>query len=61
MADLSQQGVTEKKAPYAEHIGDVEKASQVPQYDRFGAAAKVDPKEIALVRKIDCYMMVRPT
>lgn len=29
-----------------------------PQYDQFGAAAKVDPKEIALVRKIDIYMMV---
>lgn len=29
-----------------------------PQYDQFGAAAKIDPKEIALVRKIDIYMMV---
>ncbi|EXJ80151.1 hypothetical protein A1O1_08293 [Capronia coronata CBS 617.96] len=27
------------------------------QYDRFGSAAKVDPVEIALVKKIDLYMM----
>lgn len=58
MADISRQGVIEKEARYAEHIGDVEKSEQIPQYDKFGSAAKVDPKEIALVRKIDCYMMV---
>ncbi|KAL4991465.1 major facilitator superfamily domain-containing protein [Aspergillus falconensis] len=57
MADIPRQGVSKKEAPYAEHVGDVEKAGKVPQYDRFGAAAKIDPKEIALVRKIDCYMM----
>lgn len=27
--------------------------------DRFGAAVKTDPQEIALVRKVDVYMMVR--
>jgi hypothetical protein len=26
--------------------------------DEFGAAAKTDPKEIALVKKLDWYMMV---
>lgn len=28
------------------------------EFDRFGAAAKTDPAEIALVKKIDLYMMV---
>jgi hypothetical protein len=58
MADHSRgDGIIEKEAAYAEHI-DTEKNGPIPQYDKFGAAAKVDPKEIALVRKIDCYMMV---
>ncbi|KAL2831136.1 major facilitator superfamily domain-containing protein [Aspergillus cavernicola] len=52
MADLA-----EKDTIYSEHIGDVEKSGTIPQYDKFGAADKVDPKEIALVRKIDTYMM----
>lgn len=60
MSDFPRHGVIEKEAPYAQHIGDVEKSEQIPQYDKFGSAAKVDPKEIALVRKIDCYMMVWP-
>ena len=30
----------------------------VGQLDRFGAASKVDPREIALVRKLDRHMMV---
>ncbi|GAW27382.1 putative MFS transporter [Rosellinia necatrix] len=30
----------------------------VERPDRFGSYAKVDPKEIALVRKLDMYMMV---
>ena len=29
------------------------------ELDRFGAAAKTDPAEIALVKKIDLYMLVR--
>lgn len=28
------------------------------EFDKFGAAAKTDPAEIALVKKIDLYMMV---
>lgn len=44
---------------HVEYLEDPEKpASATPQYDRFGSFAKVDPKEIALVRKIDLYMMV---
>ncbi|QRD91058.1 putative MFS transporter [Aspergillus flavus] len=42
---------------HVEYLGDPEKSSSAPQYDRFGSFAKVDPKEIALVRKIDLYMM----
>ncbi|KAL4924555.1 putative MFS transporter [Aspergillus undulatus] len=57
MAEISRQGATEKDNIYAEHVSDVEKSGQSPQYDKFGSAAKIDPKEIALVRKIDCYMM----
>lgn len=30
----------------------------IEQPDRFGSYAKVDPKEIALVRKLDLYMLV---
>lgn len=43
---------------HVEYLGDPEKSSSAPQYDRFGSFAKVNPKEIALVRKIDLYMMV---
>lgn len=31
----------------------------VQQPDRFGSFVKVDPKEIALVKKLDWHMMVR--
>lgn len=34
------------------------KTWHVGELDKFGAAAKVDPAEIALVRKIDLRMMV---
>ncbi|KAI9035866.1 putative MFS transporter [Aspergillus affinis] len=44
-----------------EHIEHVEQNDEplksTTQYDRFGSAKKTDPKEIALVRKIDIYMM----
>lgn len=29
------------------------------EFDAFGARKKTDPKEVALVRKLDLYMMVR--
>lgn len=32
---------------------------QIGQHDKFGATAKVDPREIALVRKVDWHIMVR--
>jgi hypothetical protein len=35
--------------------GDVEKVEKV---DQFGARSKTDEKEIALVRKLDLYMLV---
>lgn len=49
----------EKKYPYTEHVDHMEDGLKTNvQYDRFGSAAKVDPKEIALVKKIDRHMMV---
>lgn len=42
----------------AEH-DDVQKGEPFDEkVDEFGAVAKSDPKEIALVRKLDWYMMV---
>lgn len=49
--------VTEMKTA-VEHIDDLEKVNHGPR-DKFGSAAKVDTKEIALVRKLDIYIMVR--
>ena len=47
-----------------EHVEHVEQHDEplksTTEYDRFGSAKKTDPKEIALVRKIDIYMMVCP-
>lgn len=41
-------------------VQDVESVDKVahPQHDRFGATAKIDLREITLVRKIDWHMMV---
>lgn len=48
-----------KSDGFMEHVEEAEKGSQsTPQYDQFGSTAKVDPKEIRLVRKLDAYMMV---
>jgi hypothetical protein len=52
-------GDVEKNDSHVEHLdhmGDGLKIS--PQYDRFGSAVKSDPREIALVKKIDIHMMV---
>lgn len=38
---------------------DMSKPVMGENIDEFGAAAKTDPKEIALVRKLDWFMMVR--
>lgn len=46
-------------------VGYVEKLQHEAQVnenlDKFGASAKTDPREIALVRKLDWYIMVRQT
>lgn len=36
-----------------------EKLPKSEKVDEFGAHAKTDPKEIALVKKLDWYMMVK--
>jgi hypothetical protein len=35
------------------------KSTDEEKVDEFGAHAKTDPKEIALVRKLDMYMLVK--
>jgi hypothetical protein len=34
------------------------KPTDVKHHDKFGSHAKTDPKEIALVKKLDMYLMV---
>ncbi|PYI32133.1 MFS general substrate transporter [Aspergillus indologenus CBS 114.80] len=47
-----------KSDGFMEHVEEAEKGIQTtPQHDQFGSTAKVDPKKIRLVRKIDAYMM----
>jgi hypothetical protein len=45
----------EGQVEHIDHCDEVLKPT--PQYDKFGSAAKTDPREIALVKKIDLYMM----
>lgn len=42
-----------------EHVENQDNEKNIERHDRFGSVAKTDPKEIALVRKIDLYLMVR--
>lgn len=42
-----------------EHVENQDNEKNAEIHDRFGSVAKTDPKEIALVRKIDLYLMVR--
>lgn len=52
-------GIETTKEPIAEHV-DFEEPAKYDnrgQLDRFGSAAKVDPQEIALVKKLDLYLM----
>lgn len=56
------QTFSETKSEYIEHVDDVtdkvlEKGGR-EDLDKFGSHAKTDPAEIALVRKLDWYMMV---
>ena len=53
-ADVSQM----ERVLTAGSLGDVDKPSQGSKVDEFGAHTKTDPKEIALVRKIDWYILV---
>ena len=39
-------------------VMDAEKGQPTEELDRFGAHKKTDPVEIALVRKLDIYIMV---
>ena len=50
-------GMVEKE-PSIYHLDEVDDSRKEVQVDRFGSAAKTDPKEIALVRKLDLYLMV---
>lgn len=51
--------VSTKAEGQVEHIDHRDEVLKpTPQHDKFGSAAKTDPREIALVRKIDLYMMV---
>lgn len=45
----------------ADDHNELSKPVMAEKVDEFGAAAKTDPKEIALVRKLDWFMMVRDT
>jgi hypothetical protein len=49
-----------KEGPVLEHYDDIgdDSKKDIEQPDRFGSYAKVNPKEIALVKKLDLYMMV---
>ncbi|KAJ4358699.1 uncharacterized protein N0V89_003283 [Didymosphaeria variabile] len=48
-----------KPSVSVEHIDELHKPKphDVAEIDKFGAAAKTDPEEIALVKKLDLYMM----
>lgn len=41
-----------------EHVENKDGEKSTGRHDRFGSVAKTDPKEIALVRKLDLYLMV---
>lgn len=49
-----------KDGAVIEHYDDTrdDPKRDIEQPDRFGSYAKVNPKEIALVKKLDLYMMV---
>ncbi|KAK1625156.1 major facilitator superfamily domain-containing protein [Colletotrichum phormii] len=51
---------TKDREAHADHVDYQEEPKDVlltGQADKFGSVAKVDPKEIALVRKLDAYLM----
>lgn len=42
-----------------DHDDQFQKLPKIEKVDEFGAHQKTDPKEIALVKKLDRYMLVR--
>lgn len=52
----SAESVREEVEVVNDFVDDPKKDVQQP--DRFGSFAKTDPKEIALVKKLDWYMLV---
>lgn len=50
----------EKVEGSAQHVETQGDEKHGERLDRFGSVAKTDPREIALVRKLDLYLMVRP-
>lgn len=49
-----------ERIEHVETIDDVVKP-KIEKVDEFGAHSKTDPKEIAIVKKIDWYMLVSTT
>lgn len=49
----------EKVESATEHVENQDGEKNAARHDKFGSVAKTDPKEIALVRKLDLYLMVR--
>lgn len=55
---------TDEKSPQMERIEHIETTDadlvkpKMEKVDEFGAHSKTDPKEIAVVKKIDFYMLV---
>lgn len=43
-----------------QHVESKDDEKLAERLDRFGSAAKTDPREIALVKKLDLYLMVGP-
>lgn len=52
---------TEDTKVAVEHVDDLEKSVHRGPLDKFGSAAKVDPREVKLVKKLDLYIMVHVT
>ena len=52
------EGIVFKDVELIDVVEPVEKRLHQAQFDKFGAAAKTDPREIALVKKLDLYMLV---
>ena len=54
--EFSEQRLEHVVSPNDEPVKDI--LPQVEKVDKFGAHTKTDPREIALVKKLDMYMLV---